>query len=87
LRELLPNGFLLKGKPKMFIDKTEIEIWSNHGNYENPKKKPKQEKIGTLVFNGYAQIKNLDRVLESLDDNLFQHDAVEYRVKLSIKNA
>ena len=71
----------------MYADKTEIEIWSNHGNYQNPKKKPKQEKIGSLAFKGYAQMKDIDRLLESLDENMFKHDPVEYRIKINAKNS
>ena len=71
----------------MYLDKTEIEIWTNHGQYNQEKKKPKQTKIGSLIFEGFAEVKSLERVLEAIDENMFQHDPVEFRVKLRVKNS
>jgi hypothetical protein len=72
---------------KMYADKTKIEVWSNHGNYQEPKKKPKQEKIGSMIFEGYAQMKDVDRILEALDENIYKHDPVEYRITITAKNS
>ena len=76
----------MKGKPKMYLEKTLVEIWTNNRNHKNPKKKLKQTKLGTLTFEGYANMGNLSRVLDAIEENMYQQDAVEFRIKLTANN-
>ena len=70
----------------MYLDQTDIEIWTNDRDYKSPKKKLKQHKVGNINFSGYASVEDLAPVLDALNNSLFQYDPVEYRVKLSVKN-
>jgi hypothetical protein len=68
----------------MYVSKTEIEIWTNHTI--QGEKKTTQSKIGTISLEWYADLEDINATISAIDENLFKHDAVQYRIKLTADN-